>query len=134
MQYPVAIEWGDAYTATGIVLPDIPGTHTAGDSTEEAYVMAVEAAHIQLEELATKGEEIPLPSRIEELKDRPEYAGYGWGLVEIDVTPYLGKTEKVNVTLPGIVIRKIDAYVSLHGIKSRSAFLANAAIEKLGLK
>jgi len=49
-----------------------------------------------------------------------EFAGYGWGLVEIDVTPYLGKTEKVSVTLPGIVIRKIDAYVSLHGIKSRS--------------
>jgi predicted RNase H-like HicB family nuclease len=134
MQYPVAIEWGDESTATGTVLPDIPGTHTAGDSTEEAYAMAVEAAHIQLEELATKGEEIPLPSRIEDLKDLPEYAGRGWGLVEIDVTPYLGKTEKVNVTLPGIVIRKIDSYVSLHGIKSRSAFLANAAIEKLGLK
>jgi predicted RNase H-like HicB family nuclease len=134
MQYPVAIEWGDENTATGIVLPDIAGTHTAGDSPEEAYLMAVEAAHIQLEELATRGEEIPLPSRIEDLKDRPEYAERGWGLVDIDVTPYLGKTEKVNVTLPGIVIRKIDAYVSLHGIKSRSAFLANAAIEKLGLK
>lgn len=134
MQYPVAIEWGDEDTATGIVLPDIPGTDTAGDSTEEAYAMAVEAAHIQLEELATNGKDIPLPSRIEDLKGRLEYAGRGWGLVEIDVTPYLGKTEKVNVTLPGIVIRKIDAYVSLHGIKSRSAFLANAAIEKLGLK
>ena len=134
MQYPVAIEWGDENTATGIVIPDITGTHTAGDTPEEAYAMAVEAAHIQLEELATKGEEIPLPSRLDDLKNRPEYAGRGWGLVEVDVTPYLGKTEKVNVTLPGIVIRKIDDYVSLHGIKSRSAFLADVAIEKLGLK
>lgn len=134
MQYPVAIEWGNENTATGIVIPDIPGTHTAGDSVEEAYAMAVEVAHIQLEELAANDQEIPLPSRIEELKKRPEYAGHGWGIVDIDVTPYLGKTEKVNVTLPGIVIRKIDAYVNLHGIKSRSAFLANAAIEKLGLK
>lgn len=134
MQYPVAIEWGDANTATGIVIPDIPGTHTAGDSIEDAYEMAIEIAHIQLEELAARGEDVPLPSRIEALKGLPEYAGSGWGIVDIDVTPYLGKTEKVNVTLPGIVIRKIDAYVSLHGIKSRSAFLANVAIEKLGLK
>jgi predicted RNase H-like HicB family nuclease len=134
MRYPVAIEWGDENTATGIVLPDIPGTDTAGDSIDEAYEMAVEAAHVQLEELAANGDDIPLPSRIEDLKNRPEFAGCGWGLVEIDVTPYLGKTEKVNVTLPGFVIRKIDDYVSLHGIKSRSAFLAEVAIEKLGLK
>jgi predicted RNase H-like HicB family nuclease len=134
MRYPVAIEWGDEHTATGIVIPDIPGTDSAGDSTDEAYAMAAEIAHVQLEDLATRGEQIPLPSCIEDLRNRPEYAGRGWGLVEIDITPYLGKTEKVNVTLPGFVIRKIDDYVSLHGIKSRSAFLAEVAIEKLGLK
>ncbi|MGO3699681.1 MULTISPECIES: type II toxin-antitoxin system HicB family antitoxin [Halomonas] len=52
-------------------------------------------------------------------------------MIEINITPYLVKTEKVNVTLPGHVIRQIDKYVTTHGIKSRSAFIASAALEKL---
>ena len=40
-------------------------------------------------------------------------------------------TEKVNVTLPGYVIQRIDRYVREHKVKSRSSFLANAALEKL---
>lgn len=131
MQYPIAIEWGDDQTATGIVIPDIPGAITAGDTTEQAYEMAVEVAHIQLEELANAGKEIPMPRSIAEHRKNPKFEGYGWGIIDIDITPYLGKTEKVNVTLPGHVIRKIDNYVSTHGIKSRSAFIASAALEKL---
>ena len=57
-------------------------------------------------------------------------AGMGWGMLEIDITPYLGKTEKVNVTLPGYVIQRIDRYVREHKVKSRSSFLADAALEK----
>ncbi|SER04328.1 HicB_like antitoxin of toxin-antitoxin system [Pseudomonas sp. NFPP19] len=53
-------------------------------------------------------------------------------MLEIDITPYLGKTEKVNVTLPGYVIQQIDRFVREHNIKSRSSFLADAALEKLG--
>jgi predicted RNase H-like HicB family nuclease len=34
MQYPICIEWGDDFTATGIQIPDIPGAATAGDSFE----------------------------------------------------------------------------------------------------
>ncbi len=131
MQYPIAIEWGDDSHATGIVFPDIPGAITAGDTVAEAYELAVEVAHIQLEELISQGQSLPMPSAIEELKQNSAYAGWGWGIVDIDVSPYLGKTEKVNVTLPGLVIRKIDDYVALHGLKSRSAFLANVALEKL---
>ena len=44
MQYPICIEWGDDFTATGIQIPDIPGAVTAGDSFEEAYNAAVEIA------------------------------------------------------------------------------------------
>ena len=131
MQYPVAIEWGNDATATGIIFPDIPGAITAADSLEQAYAQAVEVAHIQLTELAKAGEPIPRPGKVADYRERKEFEGYGWGFVEIDVTPYLGRTEKINVTLPGIVIRKIDAYVALHGIKSRSAFLASVAVEKL---
>jgi metal-responsive CopG/Arc/MetJ family transcriptional regulator len=52
-------------------------------------------------------------------------------MLELDISPYLGKTEKVNVTLPGYVIQRIDRYVREHKVKSRSSFLADAALEKL---
>ena len=132
MRYPIAIEWGDDTHATGLSIPDIPGAITAGDTFEDAYRAALEVAHIMLEEMTAKGEAVPAPSSVIDLKANPAYADCGWGFVEVDVTPYLGKSEKVNVTLPGTVIHKIDSYVRSHNIKSRSAFLADAALEKLG--
>lgn len=131
MKYPIAIEWGDDQYATGIAIPDIPGAITAGDTFEDAYRAAVEVAHIMLEEMIENGEGVPEPSSVTDLKVSPDYKDWGWGMIEIDVTPYLGKSEKINVTLPGSVINKIDTYVRSHNIKSRSAFLADAALEKL---
>lgn len=131
MQYPIAIEWGNDQYATGIIFPDIPGATTAGDTIEHAWEMAVEVAHIQLGELASAGKTIPMPGDMARHRQNPEFEGFGWGMIDIDVSPYLGRTEKVNVTLPGHVIRQIDSYVTVHGIKSRSAFLTTAALEKL---
>ncbi|MCY1445931.1 antitoxin of bacterial toxin-antitoxin system [compost metagenome] len=131
MQYPICIEWGDETTAIGIQIPDIPGAVTAGDSFEEAYNAAVEIAHIMLQELAADGEPIPMPTSASVHRSNPEFADMGWGMLELDISPYLGKTEKVNVTLPGYVIQRIDRYVREHNVKSRSSFLADAAMEKL---
>ncbi|MCY7264184.1 type II toxin-antitoxin system HicB family antitoxin [Pseudomonas protegens] len=132
MQYPICIEWGDEHIATGIQIPDIPGAVTAGDSFESAYGAAIEIAHVMLEELARAGHAIPLPLPTHKHRANPDFEGMGWGMLEIDITPYLGKTEKVNVTLPGYVIQQIDRFVREHNIKSRSSFLADAAMEKLG--
>ena len=41
--FPIAIEPGDTHQAFGVVVPDIPGCHSAGDSLEEAYANAKEA-------------------------------------------------------------------------------------------
>lgn len=132
MQYPICIEWGNDDTAFGIQIPDIPGAITAGDTFEEAYTAAVEITNIMLEEIAARGGDIPRPKTWADHAKNPDFEGMGWGMLEIDITPYLGKTEKVNVTLPGFVIQRIDRYVREHSIKSRSTFLADAALEKLG--
>ena len=108
------------------------GAITAGDTFEEAYGAAIEIAHIMLEELAARGERIPLPSATAVFRNDAEYTDMGWGMLDIDITPYLGKTEKVNVTLPGFVISQIDRFVREHNVKSRSSFLTDAALEKLG--
>ncbi|WP_404939142.1 type II toxin-antitoxin system HicB family antitoxin [Pseudomonas sp. JDS08PS003] len=132
MHYPLCIEWSNEHTATGIQIPDIPGAVTAGDTFETAYSAAIEIAHFMLEERACAGQAIPLPSPTSKHRANPDFAGMGWGMLDIDITPYLGKTEKVNVTLPGYVIQQIDRFVREHNIKSRSSFLADAALEKLG--
>jgi ribosomal protein L39E len=44
------------------------------------------------------------------------------GNAELDISPYLGKTEKVNVTLPGYVIQRIDRYVREHSVKAARHF------------
>jgi hypothetical protein len=97
-----------------------------------AYQLAVEVAQIHLEDLAARGEDIPLPSSVDALRQRKEFKNWGWGFIDIDVTPYLGKTTKINVTLPQNVIRVIDQHVERQGLKSRSSFLAGLAMEKLG--
>ncbi|MBX8529368.1 type II toxin-antitoxin system HicB family antitoxin [Pseudomonas cichorii] len=134
MKYPMCIEWGDENTAFGIQIPDIPGAITAGDTFDEAHTAAVEIAHIMLQEIAAGGGDIPTPTAMAGHVKNPDFAGMGWGMLEIDITPYLGKTEKVNVTLPGSVIQQIDKYVETHNLKSRSTFLAETALRALQLK
>ena len=62
----------------------------------------------------------------------PDYADGIWAYVEVDITSFLGKTEKVNVTLPAFLIRKIDEAVSAGKGKNCSAFLADSAMRALG--
>jgi hypothetical protein len=57
---------------------------------------------------------------------------HAWGVVDIDVTKYLGKAQKLNITLPGYLLNRIDEYVLHHPEeKSRSGFLASAALKVL---
>lgn len=130
MKYPVFIELGDEATAHGIRIPDLD-VSTAGDTIEEAYVAAVEAAEVEMQNFVAMGQAVPMPSAIEAHLHKPEFKGHSIGYIDIDITPYLGTTEKINVTLPSQLITSIDEFVKTHKVKSRSTFLAEAAKEKL---
>ncbi|MGM7386208.1 type II toxin-antitoxin system HicB family antitoxin, partial [Acinetobacter baumannii] len=98
---------------------------------EEAIENVKEAISGHLEILAEDGEEIPEASDLSTYIDDPAYKGMIWAVTEIDVSRYLGKPEKINVTLPSRLIRKIDDNVGKDKrFKTRSAFLA-AGAEKL---
>jgi len=134
MLYPVCIhkEPGSDY---GVTVPDIPGCFSAGSTYEEALSMAQDAIEFHLETLAEEGEEIPMGSTLEVYKNEKDYEDGIWALVNVDITPFLGKAQKINVTLPGRLISKIDKAVeekSLYG--NRSNFLAKAAMRELGIE
>lgn len=78
------------------------------------------------------GKNLPAVSSVGELAKNPDYTGYTWALVEIDVTRLLGGSEKINVTLPKSLSDRIDRCVATHPeFKSRSDFLAQAALERI---
>lgn len=128
MLYPIAIEQGDDQHAFGVVVPDIAGCFSAGDTMDEALDSVKEAIAAHLEILAEDGADIPLARSIDAHIKNAEYAGFIWAVVDVDVSRYLGKTEKVNVTLPSRLIHLIDDRVSKDvRYKSRSGFLAASA-------
>ena len=84
------------------------------------------AGHLEI--LAEDGDEIPFAKGIDSYINNAEFTDYIWAVVDIDVSRYLGKAEKVNVTLPSRLIRLIDDQVGKDRFyKSRSAFLAAGA-------
>ena len=44
MRYPIAIEPGDETSAFSVIVPDLPGCFSAGDTLDEAVTNAEEAA------------------------------------------------------------------------------------------
>lgn len=94
--------------------------------------MAREAIEGHFEILAEDGAPIPGAQKVTVHAANPHYAGCTWAIVDIDVTKYLGKAQKLNITLPGYLLNRIDEYVMHHPEeKSRSGFLASAALKAL---
>ncbi|MBU0498490.1 MAG: type II toxin-antitoxin system HicB family antitoxin [Gammaproteobacteria bacterium] len=126
MKFPIAIEPATQNTAWGVVVPDLPGCFSAGDSAEDAFANAVEAIEAHCEILADEGMDIPVPRPLAERQADPEFAGWVWALVEVDVSRFEGRAEKINITLPRRLLTKIDSYAKARG-ETRSGFLAEAA-------
>lgn len=86
VHYPVAVEPGDDNTTYGVIVPDIPGCFSAGDTLEEALNNVKEAIVLQLEAVAEQGEDAPVSSDISPLKALPDYQGFQWFLIEVSVS------------------------------------------------
>jgi len=63
---------------------------------------------------------------IQSLGQDPEFAGWVWAVVDVPVEKYLGPAEKINITVPQIILARIDEYAKRHR-QSRSGFLVDAA-------
>jgi predicted RNase H-like HicB family nuclease len=78
MRYPIAIETGDAKHAFGVVVPDLPGCFSGGDTLDEALTKAREAILLHLEGLLDDGLSFPRPSTIEQLRSKRKRSYHGW--------------------------------------------------------
>ncbi|QEW07585.1 type II toxin-antitoxin system HicB family antitoxin [Nitrincola iocasae] len=131
MLYPVAIHH-EKDSAYGVIVPDIPSCYSAGDTMEDAISNVVEAIDLHLESLVEEGGDIPQASSLEALIANEEFSGGVWLLVDVDITKYLGNADRLNITLPHLLITKIDRAVNENKLfKSRSQFLAEASLRLL---
>lgn len=130
MRYPIAIQVGDDKTAHGVIVPDLPGCFSAGDTLDGAITNAEEAILLYLEDLLDAGKAPPAASTLEALRGKGDYLGMVWALVTIDLSRLSTKATRINITIAERLLAAIDSYVSKHG-ESRSGFLARAAIEAM---
>ena len=128
MRYPIAIESGDSQHAYGVVVPDLPGCFSAGDTLDEALTNSREAILLHLEGLLDDGKPFPAPTPIEQLQKKSTYRGWTWAVVDIEVSQLGDKAARINITLPQRILRAVDAHARKQG-ETRSGFLARAALD-----
>jgi predicted RNase H-like HicB family nuclease len=123
MRYPIAIELGDEKHAYGVIVPDLPGCFSAGDTLDEAIANAEEAILLFLEDQDAPAR----PSTLEALRDREDFRGLIWAVANVDLSKLSTKAVRINVTVPDRVLAQIDDFAHKHG-ESRSGFLTRAAV------
>jgi predicted RNase H-like HicB family nuclease len=130
MRYPIAIEPGSEVAAWGVVVPDLPGCFSAGDSMDEAIANASEAIALWIETVLDDGGDIPDPSPVEHLRRDKAFKGWIWALAEVDPAVISDKAERINITLPARVLKRVDEAAHASN-ETRSGFLARAALQAI---
>jgi len=129
MRYPIAIEPGTETTAFGVIVPDLPGCFSAGDTLDDAIAGAEEAAAAWVDAALDAGEAIPGPSSFDAVRENPEYAGWIFGVITLDPALLDDTIERVNITLPRRVLKRLDALARAAGA-SRSGTIARLTLEE----
>lgn len=127
MRYPIVIETGTATTAWGVVVPDLPGCFSAGDTLDEAVGAAEEAIAAWIDAALDAKTPIPAPTSLELLRAAPEFAGWTFAAVAVDPALLDDTVERVNITLPRRVLRRLDAQAKATGM-TRSGWIAQLSL------
>ena len=127
MRYPIAIEPGTDGSAYGVIVPDLPGCFSAGNTLDEAVANAEEAILLFLEDAIEEGTMPPAASTLEALRSRADFSGWTWALANVDLSKLSTKAVRVNITVPDRLLTAIDSYAERHG-ETRSGFLTRAAM------
>ncbi len=129
MHYPIVIEAGNEETAYGVIVPDLPGCFSAGDTLEEAIEGAEEAVAAWMDAALDAGMTIPAPSPLEAVRANPAYAGWTVALVDVDPVLFDDSYARFNITLPRRIARRLDDLAKAAG-ESRSSFIAKMTLRQ----
>lgn len=125
MKFTVVLHTDDG-RRYGVTVPDLPGCFSAGDDLEDALQSVQEAIDLHVEGLIEEGAALPHRQTMALHQANPDYANGVWAVVDVPVEKYFGPAEKINITVPRMVLARIDEYAKRHG-QSRSGFLVEAA-------
>jgi len=130
MKYPIAITPLTDGVKYKVLVPDLPGCQTESISIDSALEEINQTIKEHLTILTEYSEAIPNATAI--ATHQKNYPNVIWAVVDIDITPYLGKSHKINVTLPELLIKQIDDKVNKSEFyKTRSGFIAQACMIEL---
>ena len=94
MRFLIAIEPGDEDHAFGVVVPDLPGCFSAGDTLDEAFANAGEAIDLWCETVIEDGGAIPTGKTMTEHQADPDFKDWIWSIIEVPVEKYFGSAQK----------------------------------------
>ena len=121
----LAIVHKEAKSDFGVSFPDFPGCITAGKNIDEAKDMAQDALTLHVQGMLEDGERLPAPSMLEDIMADPDFAEAAAYLV-VSIPDSKPRTIRVNITVPEMTLKQIDAAAKKRGM-SRSSFLVHAA-------
>jgi hypothetical protein len=96
---------------------------------DEALTGAEEAAAAWIDATLDSGQPIPAPTDLDTVRGNPDYAGWAFGVITVDPAMLDDAVERVNITLPRRVLRRLDAQARAAG-KSRSGYIAQLTLEE----
>ena len=113
----IAIVHKDANTDFGVSFPDFPGCITAGQTVDEAKDSAQEALAFHVKGMIEDGDELPVPSKLEDIMADADYADAVAYLV-VSIPEAKPRTVRVNITVPEMTLKQIDAAAKKKGSES----------------
>ena len=78
MNYPIIIETGSETQAFGVIVPDLPGCFSAGDTFDAAVSNAANAITLWIEDAIKNGQSVPRPSLPDVLRADGRWSGPEW--------------------------------------------------------
>ena len=82
MRYPIVI-YKDPDSDYGMMVPDLPGCYTFGDTIADVLTQAIEAIELHLQGMLLDGDPIPESKDIAFHENNPEYADGVWKTITI---------------------------------------------------
>ena len=121
----IAVVHKDPKSDFGVSFPDFPGCITAGSSIDEAKDMANDVLSLHTKGMLEDGENLPVPTRLEDIIEAPDYSD-AVAILVVSVSEAKPRSVRVNITVSEDMLLKIDTFAKKRGM-SRSSFLVHAA-------